>query len=181
MIKTIETTKTTEMSHRAQDYCSLEEYYEKYKSTIVESYEDFKKQGHSWCWCLVGNIVQEHEYGEKHEIKYGTKHFSRGSKVFLAPAQWGDGYENIVVIGLPRYGSKYIEIIIRSKYIENYRMKKVYKPAILKRMCSSQYRWWGDTEKDRKDIIKFLESLSPEEAKRQSHKDMLMGVWHGNP
>ena len=158
-----------EISHRAEDYCSLEEFYEKYKATIVESYEDFIEQGHSWCWCLVGNIVQEHEYGEEHEIKYGTKQFSRGTKVFLAPVQWGDGYENIVVIVLPRYGNKYIEIITRSKYIENYRVKKVYKPAILKRMCSSQYGWWGDTEKARIEIMEYLETRSPEEAKRQKY------------
>lgn len=80
-----------EISHRAEDYCSLEEYYEKYKTAITGSYEDFIKQGHSWCWCLVGNIVQEHEYGEEREIKYGTRQFSRGTKVFLAPVQWGDG------------------------------------------------------------------------------------------
>lgn len=155
-----------EISHSAEDYISLNEFYEKYKTIIAESYEVFIEQGHSWCWCLVGNIVKEHEYGEEHEIKYGTKHFSRGTKVFLAPVQWGDGYEYIVVIGMPRYGNKYIEVITRSKYIENYRMKKVYKPAILKRMCISQYRWWGDTEKDRKEIMEYLETRAPKEAKR---------------
>lgn len=64
--------------------------------------------------------MQEHEYGEKREIKYGTKHFSCGTKVYLAPGQRGDGYENIVVIGLPRYGDKYIEVVMRCAYIENY-------------------------------------------------------------
>ena len=34
-----------------------------------------------WKWCLVGNIVQERDYGEQHEIKSGTKHFSPGTKV----------------------------------------------------------------------------------------------------
>ncbi len=155
------------ISHRAEDYSSLEEFYEKYQTTIIESYEDYIEQGHNWCWCLVGNIVQKHDYGEEHEIKYGTKHFSRGTKVFLAPAQWGDGYENIVVIGLPRYGKKYIEVITRSEYIENYRMKRVFKPAVLKRMCSSQYRWWGDTEEDRREIIEYLETRSPKEAEIQ--------------
>lgn len=102
------------ISKRAEDYNSVEEFYEKYKRAIAETYEKYIEYGHSWCWCLVGNIVKEHEFGEKREIKYGTKHFSHGTKVFLAPAQWGDGYENIVVIGLPRHGDK---------YIENYRIK----------------------------------------------------------
>ncbi len=156
-----------EISKEATDYNSFEDFYETYKTAIAESYEQYIGHGHIWCWSLVGNIVPEHEYGEEREIKYGTKHFSRGTKVFIAPTQWGDGYEKIVVIGLPRYGNKYIEVITKSKYIENYRMKKVYKPAILKRMCLSRYRWWGDTENDRKRIIEYLEFVSSEKVKKQ--------------
>ena len=33
-----------------------------------------------WCWALVGNIVDKHEYGENHEIRYGTRKF-RGSGI----------------------------------------------------------------------------------------------------
>lgn len=163
----IETEATFKLFKRADDRSSYEEHIRRYNETIISSYEQFLEQGHSWCWCLVGNIVQEHESGEDHEIRYGTKQFSRGTKVFLAPCQWGDGYENIVVIGLPRHGNKYIEVVTRSEYVENYRMKKVYKPAVLKLMCSSQYRWWGDTGHDRKEIIEYLESRNPEEALRQ--------------
>ena len=118
----------------------------KYHETTISSFEQFMEHGLSWLWSLVGNIVQEHEFGEEHEIKPGTKQFSSGTKVFLAPSQWGDGYERIVVIGLSRHGSKYIEVVTRSEYIENYRMQKVYKPDVLKIMCSSPYRWWGTTE-----------------------------------
>ncbi len=160
------------MSRKAEDYESYEEFLQKYETTIIESYEEYMEQGHSWCWCLVGNVIQEHEYGEEHEIKYGTKHFSRGTKVYLAPVQWGDGYESIVVIGLSRYKKKYIEVITRSAYIENFRLKKVYSPTILKRMCASQYRWWGDTDADRDSIIEYLKSRNPEEAQRQ--KELLL-------
>ncbi|MGN0623372.1 MAG: hypothetical protein ACI4JA_05430 [Oscillospiraceae bacterium] len=154
-------------SERAEGHESCEDSYENRKTVIARSYENFIDNGHNWCWCLIGNIVQEHEYGEEHEIKYGTKQFSRGTKVFLAPAQWGDGYDKIAVIGLPRYGRKYIEVVTKSKYIENFRMQKVFKPAVLKLMCSSQHRWWGDTENDRKEIIRFLETRAPEEAEKQ--------------
>ena len=76
---------------------SLEEYkeYEKeYEKTLIKSYEAFQAAGHEWCWCLVGNIKEQREYGEEHEIKKGTKAFSGGSKVHIAPVQWGDGGEN---------------------------------------------------------------------------------------
>ena len=93
----------------------LGDFAEKYKAAVVESYEQYIRHGHSWCWGLLGNIVNEHEHGEEREIKFGTKHFSCGTKVFIAPAQWGDGYEKIIVIGLPRHGRRYIEIIMQSK------------------------------------------------------------------
>ena len=163
----IETNETTMLSRKAEDYESMEAYFKKYKETTINSFEQFLKHGFTWCWSLVGNIVQEHDFGEEHEIKPGTKQFSRGTKVFLAPCQWGDGYEKIVVIGLPRRGNKYIEVVTHSKYIENFRMQKVYKPDVLKVMCSSPYRWWGATEYWREKIIEYLETRNPEEAARQ--------------
>ena len=60
-----------------------------------------------WRWCLVGNIVKDHAYGESKEILIGTKHFQPGAKVYMAPANWGDGYEKIVVIGCPRRTKHY--------------------------------------------------------------------------
>lgn len=152
------------ISKNAADYRSFEEFDERYRTAVAESYEEYVRRGHSWCWCLVGNIVEEHAFGEAREIKYGTKQFSPGAKVFIAPAQWGDGYEKVVVIGLPRHGRGYIEVITQSKYIEHVRLKKVYQPAVIKRMCSSRYLWWGDTEEDRKRIAKYLESAAPGEA-----------------
>ncbi len=103
-------------------------------------------------WCLVGNIVQSHTYGEEHEIRYGSKQFAPGAKVFIAPANWGDGYENVIVIGCPRRCRHYIEIIMRSDLIENVRSKKVYAPFLLKMMDESQYTWWGSSEEDRECI-----------------------------
>ena len=37
-------------------------------------------------WCLVGNIVEAHKYGEEIEVRFGTKQFRSGAKVYLAPA-----------------------------------------------------------------------------------------------
>ena len=33
-------------------------------------------------YCLVGNIVESHYFGENKEIRCGTKHFRGGAKVF---------------------------------------------------------------------------------------------------
>ena len=97
---------------------SVEEYEEFIKTEIeplkITSYEEYLDKGHEWCWALVGNIVEEHEFGEDHEIKKGTKHFSGGTKVYIAPVQWGDGYERIIVIGKKRGSRNYAEVIMLS-------------------------------------------------------------------
>ena len=147
-----------------------EEYEREYEKNLTQSYDDYRTNGHEWCWGLVGNIKQTREYGESHEIRKGTKNFSGGAKVFIAPVQWGDGGENVVVIGVPRYSKRNIEIIIRSKDIENYRLKKVYKPEIIKLMCSSEHHWWNDTEQDRDRIIEYLEYLVPEQAQKERER-----------
>ena len=113
--------------------------------------------GQEWRWCLVGNIVGAHEFGEEHEIRYGTKHFSVGTKVYVYPEFPGMGNENIVVIGIPRNKRDFIEVVVRRRSVENFRCKKVFGPAVLKRMDNSKYSWWwGNSEEDRNRIIQCV-------------------------
>lgn len=86
-----------EISKKATDYNSFEEFYELYKTAIAESYEQYIEQGHSWCWSLVGNIVKEHEYSEEREY-FGTKKRKNISPVRQTGAEYsaekGRGGEN---------------------------------------------------------------------------------------
>ena len=52
-----------------------------------------------WQWCLVGNIVEAHEYGEAHEIRYGSRQFRPDAKVYINPVYGGMGHEHLLVIG----------------------------------------------------------------------------------
>lgn len=143
---------------------SLQKKHDEYKQkfnrltdTIGMNYFDTT----TWRWALVGNIIGEHEYGEEKEIRYGTKHFSSGTKVYCAPAHWGDGYENIVVIGKHRKSPKYIETIIPAKMVENFRLQKVYKPVVLQKMESeNSWGFWGNTDEDKEKILSMLEWLN---------------------
>ena len=144
----------------------FEVYLREVEPLTIQSYDEYISRGHEWCWALVGNIVNEHKYGEEKDIKKGTKHFSPGTKVYLAPASWGDGYERIHVIGIRKGNRKYIEIVMQTKYIENIRMQKVYKPAIVKRMINSENLWWGDSDDDRKSIIEYLKYLAPNDLQK---------------
>lgn len=114
-----------------------------------------------WKWCLVGNIVQEREYGKNHEIKHGTKHFSPGTKVYCAPGHWGDGYENIIVIGKHRGSPKYSKLVMQRKLIENFRCQKVFKPVVLKLMNQNN-DFWDNSDNSRDWILKMAEWLNKE-------------------
>lgn len=82
-------------------------------------------------WCLVGNIVKQRYFGEGGlTLKPGTKHFSPGTKVYCLPCQWGDGYEQIVVIGRHRGSHRFCIMIVSCHHITNWRPKLVYSPEV---------------------------------------------------
>lgn len=107
-------------------------------------------------WCLVGNIVKERDYGSEGEKRPGTKHFSGGTKVYCLPAQWGDGYEKIVVIGRGRKTKRFITVIIPSIHVENWRVKAVYNPEVVRRFKEDgRYSTW----KNKEQAERYLASL----------------------
>lgn len=108
-------------------------------------------------WCLVGNIIEKRYYGESKEVKFGTKKFRPNSKVYCFPALWGDGYENIKVIGRTRHRNSYKTVITSAKYITNWRLKKVYIPFIIQQM--KENNGWTDSEESKQDILSMLEWL----------------------
>jgi hypothetical protein len=107
-------------------------------------------------WCLVGNVIGEH-YSEGKKL-YGTKHFSPNTKVFCFPPQWGDGYESIKIIGRHRKSHKNTCLIMPSKFITNWRLKKVHHPYILKVMM--QENGWKARMEDKESILEMLRSLT---------------------
>jgi len=92
-------------------------------------------------WCIVGNIVGEHFYGEHKEIKSGTKHFRPGAKVYCIPEFGGIAHESIPVIGKPRGSRAMINIVIPTKRIKNFRLQKVYSNSLFDKISEqSIYR-----------------------------------------
>jgi len=85
-------------------------------------------------YCLVGNIVSEHEFGEARAVLSGTKHFTPGTKVYCLPPQWGDGYEKTIAVGICRKSRRWITVVMATEHITNWRVKSVYQPAVLRRL-----------------------------------------------
>ncbi len=121
--------------------------------------------------CLVGNIVAERPFGEGGvETREGTKHFSPGTKVYAYPAQWGDGYEKILVIGKHRGSTKFVSMVIRSTWVTNWRAKVVYHPEVLRRLRErSPLNWKG-----KREVRHYLKGLEENERRRAEAGD-------GNP
>ncbi len=103
-------------------------------------------------WCLVGNIVQERYFGEGGLTrKQGTKHFPPGTKVYCFPVNWGDGYEQIVVVGRHRGSHRFCTMIVSCHHITNWRPKLVYSPEVHRLMDKWESQdgrnaTWGDRE-----------------------------------
>lgn len=89
-----------------------------------------------WVYCIVGNIIEKHEFGENKEIKYGTKQFRPGAKVYCLPhlGYGGTAYDQIVVMGKPRKQFRLIKIVMPRKYIANFRLQKVWDKRIIDAM-----------------------------------------------
>ena len=165
------------------DKGSLKEYkidYSKNKDAdsyvIDDEYRNNEIEYSNWRYCLVGNIVDRRLYGENHEIRYGTKNFSPGTKVYVSYPHWGDGGEYRVVIGLPKNRKKLIECIIRREFICNWRLKKIYPSSVLDKMDNSEYSWWGNDEETKEwilDSAKWLNEHAQEENKGLKNDDSI--------
>lgn len=111
--------------------------------------------------CLVGNIIDKHYFGEERDIRSGNKQFRAGAKVYVFPVYGGMGHENIVVIGLPRKRWKMIEVTIKSKFIKNVRIEKIYSPWIKEKISENYY--YQNWKKENESIVgiqKFADFLN---------------------
>jgi hypothetical protein len=93
-------------------------------------------------WCLVGNIIEAHPYGQEHEIRRGSKHFTPGTKVYCLPTRW-DGFDRIMVIGLHRGSKRFVTTIMSSEHITNWRAKLIYEPQVLRKLADAAWTSGG--------------------------------------
>ncbi|HEX5219150.1 MAG TPA: hypothetical protein VFZ59_06250 [Verrucomicrobiae bacterium] len=109
-------------------------------------------------YCLIGNVVKEHEYGTAYEIKQGTKHFTPGTKVYCLPPQWGDGYEKTIAVGICRQSRRWITVVMSTKHVTNWRGKAVYSPVVLKRLREG-FDGFNAQWKSRKEVDAWASGL----------------------
>lgn len=97
--------------------------------------------------CIVGNIG-----GLRGSPGHGTKHFSRGTKVYVLPPQWGgDGGENVVVMGKHRGGGRMVRVVVRRKTIARIRLERIYSRGMAQMLVngSNSDTWYKSEADDR--------------------------------
>jgi hypothetical protein len=95
-------------------------------------------------FCVVANVAAETTHGVGGaDIRSGVQHFSAGSKVWVLPPQWGDGGDQLIVVGHHRgtRGRGYSRIVMPRRHLTNFRVQAIYNPALLHALVASQDRY----------------------------------------
>jgi hypothetical protein len=95
-------------------------------------------------FCVVANVAAETAHGDGGlDIRSGVQHFSAGSKVWVLPPQWGDGCEQVMVVGHHRgtRGRRYARIVMPRRHLTNFRVQAIYKPALFQALVAPQDRY----------------------------------------
>lgn len=128
-------------------------------SSLLHKKENQDSSNREFEWCIVGNIVNKHYFGNERIIKHGSKHFGPNTKVYCFPEFFGIANANIRVLGKPRKQKRLIDVVIQTHLIKNFRVKKVYVPQVKEVIKNhsyySQYR-------GQKDEVANLDKLAHE-------------------
>jgi hypothetical protein len=84
--------------------------------------------------CIVANVLEDTTHGHGTTQAYrGSAHFPPGAKVWVLPPQWGDGGEQVIVIGHHRgtRGRGLARIVIPRRHLTRFRVQGVYSPALI--------------------------------------------------
>jgi hypothetical protein len=100
-------------------------------------------------WCLVANVAEHVHTGPGGQSSQpGLKHFSPGTKLYCYPPLWGDGYEDIKVVGRHRGSRRLVEMIVPSRHLCNWRVKPIFSPALIRMLRQTDAPWkqWTSRE-----------------------------------
>ncbi len=97
-------------------------------------------------WCVVANVAAD-----------GLKHFSPGTKVWVLPPQWGDGGQDVVVVGRHRGSPGPVsQMVVPRVHLTNFRVRGVYQPAVhrqlTKHLKHRELRQWESREEAEKVV-----------------------------
>ena len=140
------------------------------KQSAEENTAKNETKSNNWRFGVVGNIVKQHLDNEG-IIRYGTKAFTGGTKVYIDGKGWSPDRDAVSVIGLNRFRRYAIESVPVS-LIENVRTQRIYKPTVLEILDHEEavegWTWWKRTAADRKATEMFVNAWKSDNEKRRA-------------
>jgi len=98
-------------------------------------------------WCVVANVAEQTSHGqEEAELRRGLKHFAAGAKLWVLPPQWGDGGDNVFVVGRHRgrgRGGRLVRMVVERRHLLNYRVRGIYSETVYRELMKP-WAPWGD-------------------------------------
>lgn len=89
-------------------------------------------------YAVAANVRRELPYGPGAvEIRRGTKHFPPGGKVWLVQPRWDWGHGRVIAVGRHRRSPRYACVIVPVWHLENFRVRALYSPAVVRRLNSA--------------------------------------------
>lgn len=114
----------------------------------------------NWRFGAVGNIVKQH-IDEEGIVRYGTKAFTGGTKVYIDGIAWSKEQDSVSVIARNRFG-RYVIERVPVELVENVRTQRIYKTTVLEIMDYEESMdgcpWWKRTVADRKAAKAFVDA-----------------------
>ena len=107
-------------------------------------------------WCVVANVKPE-AFGRA--TSAGTRHFTAGAKIWCMAVHWGDGYENIRVIGRHRGSHQHVAMVIPSATLTNWRARVAYHPEVLRLVVANHGEWRDQASCE--DTARFMAKRHP--------------------
>ena len=128
----------------------------------------------NWRFGAVGNIVKQH-LDREGIVRYGTKAFSGGTKVYLDGKGWSLEKDTVAVIGRNRFG-RYVIENVPVALVENVRMQRIYKPTVLKIIDREEIEegwiWWKRTSADKKAAMEFVDAWISKDESGKTRTDL---------
>jgi len=107
-------------------------------------------------WCPVANMASERPYGPgARETRHGSKHFAAGAKLYCVHPFWGDGGEQIEVIGRHRATHRYVSMVVSSSWLTNWRVDLAYSPYLIRALWPA----WDGTQRSKEKAEHLVDAM----------------------
>ncbi|WP_433334242.1 hypothetical protein [Spirillospora sp. CA-294931] len=91
-----------------------------------------RESGALLAWCLVANVAPEVPF--RPETRRVSRPFAPSAKVWILPPRWGDGNDEVIVVGRQKGSRRYVRTVLPRRRLTGFRVRGVYSPAVLRRL-----------------------------------------------